>query len=214
MTRVLSALLAVAAAAPLAAQRVAVSVQGAFGEYREIASGLRYRTTGVAATVTGTWRKFGADVTLMSLKYEPDEDGIAFDEFTAVQLDAALRYLVYKTISLELGVTNRDVKEEFAAQSAGAIRIGAHSTTPLGPTSAVTARFDYLAGAKFTGGGTSPFGMDVGLGFYYGFGSTGRVRLTGDYQFQRFNRTVDTGSGDADAPIQQSVGRLGLGVAF
>lgn len=214
MRCVIAVLVAVAAAGPLAAQRLVVGVQGAFGEYREVNSGLRYKATGVAATATVNWRKFGADVTATSLSYEPDDSGLAIDEFTALQLDLAVRYRVYHSVSLELGVTNRDVKEDFAAQSAGAIRIGVHSTATLGPTSGVMARAAYLAGAKFSGGGTAPFGLDVAFGFHYGFGQSGRVRLTGDYQYQRFNRTVDTGSGDADAPIQQGVARLGLAVAF
>jgi hypothetical protein len=45
-------------------------------------------------------------------------------------------------------------------------------------------------------------------------GLRGRLRLTGDYDFQRVARTTGSGAGQADVPIQQALGRLGIAVAF
>jgi hypothetical protein len=87
-----------------------------------------------------------------------------------------------------------------------------HSATGLGPNGGVAARVNYLAGAKFSGGGSAPFAMDVGLSAFYAF-ARGRLRITGESQFQHFSRTVDVG-GTQDVPIQQVLGRLGLAVGF
>ena len=72
-----------------------------------------------------------------------------------------------------------------------------------------------LAGSKFSGGGTvSALGaIQLGLGMTVD-ALKGRLQLTGDYGFQRFSRETDDGSGPASAPIQQSLGRLGLAIAF
>jgi hypothetical protein len=42
----------------------------------------------------------------------------------------------------------------------------------------------------------------------------GRLRFTGDYDFQRISRKTDDGSGPVDVPIQQSLGRVGVAVVF
>ena len=42
----------------------------------------------------------------------------------------------------------------------------------------------------------------------------GRLRLTGDYDFQRIARTTGSGPGKADVPIQQALARVGLAVAL
>jgi hypothetical protein len=42
----------------------------------------------------------------------------------------------------------------------------------------------------------------------------GRLRFTGDYDFQRISRKTDDGSGSVDVPIQQSLGRVGVALVF
>ena len=212
MRRAVLVLLLGAAAAPLAAQRFVFGLAGVGGDYREATNDLRYDVTGLGATALLTLGRFQAEAAVMGLTYEPDTGGTAADKFEATQFDGYLRYGVLKWASLELGVTNRDVKDEFRAQSAAAFRIGVHSAAALGPNGGVAARVNYLAGAKFSGGGSAPFAMDVGLSVFYAF-ARGRLRITGESQFQHFSRTVDV-SGKQDVPIQQVVGRLGLAVGF
>jgi hypothetical protein len=72
-----------------------------------------------------------------------------------------------------------------------------------------------LFGAKYSGGGTtSALGaLQLGLGLTVD-ALRGRVRVTGDYGFQRFSRKTNDGSGPLPAPIQQSLGRVGIALAF
>ena len=207
--------LCAAAAGPLGAQRFVLGIAAAGGDYREISNDLRYRVSGIAGSAATTLGRFSAEFVVSALNHEPYDKSVAAKEFKATQFDGWLRYRVYRGVSLEVGAANRTVEDaaEFDGQSAGAIRVGAHSAVTLGPNAAATVRFDYLAGGKFSGGGKASFGMDVGLGFYYAF-ARGRVRVTGDSQFQRYNRTVDLGGVQEDVPLQQVLARVGLAVAF
>ena len=212
MRRAVLVLLLGATAAPLAAQRFVFGLAAVGGDYREATNDLRYDVTGISGTALLTLGRFAAEAVLSGLTYKPDTGGTAVDQFEATQFDGYLRYRALRWASLELGVTSRDVKDEFRAQSAAAFRIGVHSAAALGANGGVAARVNYLAGAKFSGGGSAPFAMDVGLSAFYAF-ARGRLRVTGESQLQHFNRTVDVG-GTQDVPIQQVVGRLGLAVGF
>ncbi len=210
---VLVLLLLGAAAVPLGAQRFVFGLAGVGGDYREASNDLRYDVSGLGGTALLTLGRFAAEATIAGLKYEPDEGGTAAQDFDATQFDGYVRYRVLRWASLELGVTNRDVQDEFRAQSAAAFRIGVHSAAALGPNGGVAGRVNYLAGARFSGGGSAPFALDVGLSAFYAF-ARGRLRVTGESQFQNFKRTVDVGAGEQDVPIQQVVARLGLAVGF
>jgi hypothetical protein len=210
---VLWAAAAAMVAPPALAQRLTIGVAGAGGDYREASNDLRYEVSGLGGTAALTVGGFAAEGTALALTYRPAGGSAAAEEFKATQFDGYLRYRVYRSVSLEAGVAYRKVDDEFKAQSAAAVRIGAHSAVALGPGAGAAVRVNYLAGAKFSGGGRAPLALDVGLSFFYGFGS-GRVRVTGESQFQRYNRTVDAGSADRDVPLQQLLGRLGLAVSF
>lgn len=210
---VLALLLLGAPAMPLAAQRFVLGLAGVGGDYRESTNDLRYDVSGIGATALLMLGRFAAEATVTGLTYKPDQTGTAADEFEATQFDGYVRYRVLQWASLELGVTNRDVQDEFRAQSAAAFRLGVHSAAALGPNGGVAGRVSYLAGAKFSGGGSATFAMDVGLSAFYAF-ARGRLRVTGESQLQHFNRTVDVGAGKQDVPIQQVLGRLGLAVGF
>ena len=199
----------------LSAQHFAIGPQIAFGDYREISADLRYNGAGIAAKATVEWKKFSADVVLSKVKYKPDSHGTATTEFDASEVDVRLRYYITGPVSGELGFINRKADPEFEAQSVGAITAGAQMAYVLGPGVRMALRGGLLLGAKYSGGGTTS-----GLGaLQLGLGLTvdalhGRVRVTGDYGFQRFSRKTDDGSGALPAPIQQSLGRVGFAIAF
>lgn len=215
MRRALALVLLVVAVSPAAAQRFVIGLAGAGGDYREVSNDLRYRLSGVSGSVLFDAGRFAGELVVTGLTYEPDDAGGATATFKAAQFDGYGRVLLGRGISLEAGVTNRKVesKSEYLAQSAAAVRVGLYSAVALGSSAGAHVRFNYLAGAKFSGGGNAPLALDVGLGFYYGF-ARGRLRITGESQFQRFNRKVDGGNGERDVPIQQIVGRLGLAVVL
>ena len=201
------------AVGPAAAQRFVLGVAGVGGDYREATNNLRYDVAGLGVSGLLMLGRFAAEAAVTGLTYTPDEGGTATAEFSATQFDGYLRYRMVRWLSLELGVTNRAVQDDLLAQSSGAFRMGLHSDVALGPSAGVAARLNYLAGAQFSGGGSAPVAMDVGLSFFYAL-ARGRLRVTGESQFQLYDREVDVAAGTADVPIQQMTGRLGLAVAF
>ncbi|HXO85733.1 MAG TPA: hypothetical protein VN803_09415, partial [Gemmatimonadales bacterium] len=133
----------------------------------------------------------------------------------ASEVDARLRYYISGPISGELGIVSRKSDPEFEAQSVGAVTLGARMAHLLGPGVHINLDAGLLVGSKFSGGGTTGAlgAVQLGLGFTVD-ALRGRLQLTGDYDFQRFSRETDDGSGPASAPIQQSVGRIGVAIAF
>jgi len=199
----------------LTAQHFSIGPEVAFGDYREVSSDLHYRGVGGGATATVTWRKFSADIAISKVTYKPTSDGTATQQFDAREVDVRLRYYVSGPISAELGFVNRKADPEFEAQSMGAITAGAHMGYLLGPGVHMALSGGLMFGPRFSGGGTiSPLGaLRLGLGLTVD-ALRGRLRFNGDYDFQRISRKTNDGSGDLPAPIQQSLGRAGMAVAF
>jgi len=199
----------------LAAQHGTVGVQAAFGDYREVSSDLHYRGSGGGVTASFTFKKLGVEGSLTGLTYKPVVGSTAGAEFKATQIDVRVRYYITGPVSAEVGFVNRKAKPEFEAQSMGAVRAGVRMSYLLGPGVNMGLRGGMLFGSKFSGGGTvSGVGaLELGLNMTVD-AMKGRLRLTGDYDFQRIARTTGSGAGEADVPIQQALGRVGLAVAF
>ena len=200
---------------PLSAQHISIGPQIAFGDYREVSSALHYRGNGLAAKATLQWKKLSADVVLSKVKYKPTDANSGTTAFDASEVDVRMRYYIRGPFSAEVGFMNRKADPEFEAQSVGAVTLGAYMGYLLGPGVHMSLNGGLLFGAKYSGGGsTSGLGaVRLGLGLNVD-ALKGRVKVTGDYDFQTFARTVDDGSGSLDAPIQQSLGRIGLAIAF
>lgn len=213
--RLLPAVLIVSAARPVAAQHGTVGLQAAFGDYREVSSDLHYRGTGGGVTASFTFKKLGVEGSITGLTYKPVIGSTAAAEFKATQLDVRVRYYITGPVSAEVGFVNRKAKPEFEAQSVGAVRAGVRMSYPLGPGVNMALRGGMLFGSKFSGGGTvaGVGALELGLNMAVD-AMKGRLRLTGDYDFQRIARTTGSGAGKADVPIQQALGRVGLAVAF
>jgi hypothetical protein len=198
-----------------AAQHVVVGPQAVFGDYREVSSDLHYRGSGGGVAGTFTWKKLSVDASVAGVTYDPAADGTATASFKATQFDMRLRYYVTGPVSAEVGFMSRKAKPEFEAQSVGAVRAGARMSYLLGPGVRMGLHGGMLFGSKFSGGGTvSPIGA-LELGLTMGVDALrGRLRFTGDYDFQRISRKTDDGSGSVDVPIQQSLGRVGVALVF
>jgi hypothetical protein len=206
---VVAAAVLVAVVAPRAhAQRISAGAGYAFGAYAEQGASLRFAGDGVAGHAAIGWRRFDLLASAARLAFEPEAAGEPFD---LVQMDVRLRARLTKIASAEVGFLRRDVTPLHAAQSVGAVRIGALAAFPLAPGSDVTVRSAWLAGSAFSGGGAAPFAVEVGLGASYAPWSE-RVRITGDVEFQRFDRRTSTAGGRLDAPIQSTTARVGVTV--
>jgi len=201
--------------AVLAAQHGTVGVQLAFGDYREVSSDLHYRGGGGGITGSFTFKKLGIEGSVVGINYDPVAGSTATASFKATQLDVRVRYYIAGPVSAEVGIVNRKAKPEFEAQSVGAVRAGVRMSYPLGPGVHMGLRGGMLLGSKFSGGGTvSGVGaLELGLNMAVD-ALKGRLRLTGDYDFERIARTTGSGPGQADVPIQQALARIGLAVAF
>ena len=199
----------------LSAQHISLGPQIAFGDYREVSADLHYRGNGIAAKATLEFKKLSADVVLSKVKYKPVDQNHGTSEFDASELDVRMRYYIRGPFSAEVGFMNRKADPEFEAQSVGAVTLGAYMGYLLGPGVHMSLNGGLLFGAKYSGGGTtSGLGaVQLGLGFTVD-ALKGRLQVTGDYGFQTFARKVDDGSGSLNAAIQQSLGRVGLAIAF
>src|SRR5213593_4328863 len=197
------------------AQRVAVTVgpQVVLASYREVASGLRYQGTGFGGAVAGRFRRLSAEAVVTRVTLDPTDGSAALEGFTVTQVDAWVAYDVAPYASLEVGVAHRSADPEFDAQSVGAVRVGARAFSELGAGATATFRADYLAAPQFSGGGHAAFSLDLGLGLDVQL--AGHVHGTAAYTFQRIDRRTNPGgTGDVDAPIQETVARVGVSLAF
>lgn len=198
----------------LAAQRAAVGVHAAIADYREQDANLRFQGGGAGASIDASYRRFGLHADAVRLRMETTGNNAARAEaFDMTQLGVAIRVRVARAVGLEAGMTSSEAEPRHAAQAVGALRLGAYAVHVVAPGASVSVRASYLAGAKFSGGGSAPFGVELGLGASYGPGS-GRIRFTGDFGFQRLDRRTNIDGQSLNVPIQSSIARLGLALVI
>jgi len=209
----LGALLLALALRPAAGQRVTVGPQFVLADYREVASGLRYRGSGFGGALSARRDRVSVEAAVVRLTLDPADGSAATTGFTATQVDGWVAYDVASYASVEVGVLHRSADPELAAQSVGAVRVGARSFYEIGPGATVVFRANYLAAPKFSGGGRATVSLDLGLGLDLRL--AGRLHGTATYAFTRMNRKTNPGgTGEIDAPIQESLARMGLAVQF
>ena len=148
------------------------------------------------------------------LSLDPSGDASSsLESFTADQFSVRVGVRTYSLVAIEAGWFQRSIAPSRAAQSYSALTLGLRAAYPLAPGADIALRTAYVAGNDFTGGGSAPFGIELGLAAAYGPGS-GRFRVTGDFDFKRIDRRTDQGGTELSVPIQSSVARLGLEVKF
>jgi len=209
----LAALLLALALRPAAGQLVTVGPQFVLADYREVASGLKYRGSGFGGALWARRDRLSAEAAVVRVTFDPADGSAATAGFTATQVDVWVAYDVAAYASVEVGVLHRGADPEFDAQSVGAVRVGARSFYAIGPGATVVFRADYLAAPKFSGGGRAAVSLDLGLGLDVRL--AGRLHGTATYAFSRMNRKTNPGgTGEIDAPIQETEARVGLAVGF
>jgi hypothetical protein len=205
--------LAAATAAPLTAQQFTVGAGYALADYREQASFLHFKGSGPTAMLSAERGRLALRVDATHLSLDPTGDTPPLDSFTADQISVRLGVRTMSFVAVEAGFFRRSTAPSRAAQSYSAASLGIRAAYPLAPGADVALRTAYVAGTDFTGGGSAPFGIELGLTAAYGPGS-GRVRLTGDFEFQRIDRRTDQSGSRLSVPIQSSLARLALVVKF
>ena len=214
MRRVLLSVALWCVATPLAAQRVTLGADAALTDYREQGAALRFSGAGFSARAGLEVWKANAQVRLTRMHVDgASANAEVTDPFDIAQNELQLRMQVTPRIAVEAGVLSRTMSPEHAAQSMRAWRAGGVFLQPLAPGADVAVRAAYLHATHFGGGGTAPFGLDVGLAVSYGPGA-GRVRLTAEYDFQRVDRRTTVGERRIDVPIQSAIARIGVAATF
>lgn len=212
LTRAASALALVATIAGAGhTQTIGGGLQYAFATYAEQGASLRFAGGGPSGHVSLGWRRFGLTVGAARFAFDPSH--AAAEPFDMTHSEVRLRVRATRLVSLEAGFVQRDVEPAYAAQSVAAMRVGALVAFPLHIGSDVAVRAGYLGGSRFSGGGSAPFGVEVGLGVTYA-PWVERLRVTGDLEFQRFDRRVDGVAGKLTAPIQSTTARIGVLLSY
>ena len=198
----------------LRAQQVTVGAGYALADYKEQADFLRFSGSGPTATIAVERGRLALHLDALHLDLDPTEGpGPQLEAFTLDQVSIRFGYRPMSVVGLEAGYTRRSVDPSRAAQSFSAATLGVRAAYPLAPGAEVAVRTAYVASSGFSGGGSAPFGIELGLHAAYGPGS-GRLRFTGDYEFQRIDRRNDQSGGRLSVPIQSSVARFGVSVRF
>ena len=201
------------AASRLEAQRATVGVGYAMADYAEQGSSLSFGGGGAAAFGSVAWRRLSLHVSMAKLALEPKHQDSGAEPFDVMQTDIALRASVTRLVSVEAGILRRDVQPSLAAQSIGAMRLGALIALPLATGADLEASASYVGASRFSGGGSAPFGVSVGLGVSYA-PRWERVRLTGDLDFLRLDRRTETSAGEVASPVQSSTARIGVSISY
>jgi hypothetical protein len=205
--------LAIATTGVLSAQQVTVGAGYALASYREQAAFLHFRGSGPTAMLEVERGRLALRVDASHLSLDPPDDPPPLEAFTVDQISVLVGVRTMSLVGVEAGYFRRSAAPSRAAQSFSAATLGLRAAYPLAPGADVALRTAYVGGMDFTGGGSAPFGIELGLSAAYGPGS-GRVRLTGDYQFQRIDRRTDQNGTRLSVPIQSSIARFALAVRF
>ena len=208
MTRRFVFLLPLVCGASLQAQHATISAGYALGHYSEQASTLSFDGSGPAASVAFGWWRVEAFGDWQQIGLAPPH-GSSLQSFTLTDLTAGVRARLAPLVSLEAGYQRRGISPAATAESFSALRLSVRTDLPLAPGATATVRAGYVGTLTFSGGGTAPIGLDLGLGFAYGPGS-GRVQVIGRYDFERIDRRTVIVSASHSVPIESSVGQLGL----
>ncbi|HUO51795.1 MAG TPA: hypothetical protein VMT93_04690 [Gemmatimonadaceae bacterium] len=206
-------LLATPLAAPAAAQRFSVGVGAANGTYQEQGDALAFTGWGPEITATAAAARWQLWMNLLRISYKPTSGSAGAEPFDLTLFDGRVRYAFDSTWSAEIGYQQQNVAPSDAAQQVRVIPVGGRVGFTLAPGARISANVDYLAAARFSGGGSAPFAMEVGLQAYYAPGA-GALRFTVGYAFDRIDRQTTSAGGTLPVPIQSSVVQLGLALTF
>jgi hypothetical protein len=198
-------------AGPASAQSVYVGPVAVVSEYREASSSLRYTGVGPGAEGTVELARFRVEAVASLIQMNPDAGSAATAGFQATELDAWVGFDALPYLSVEVGAVSRSPNVDFTAQSLGAVATGVRTHFLLGPSVTVSLRGDYLAAAQFSGGGSAPFAVQLGLGLEARLAP--HFRAEAAYGFQRLDRrTSPAGGPSASVPIEEAQARVGFSV--
>jgi hypothetical protein len=191
------------AAGAAAAQTVQLTGYGVAATNSEVERVRQVRGLGVGADLRMDFGRFRVEARGISASLQADYS--LQQDYVLRQLQAVATFRWRPLLAFQAGVDRRFASPDLAAQEIGLIRVGMLSETRLSSLARVQAHLAWLPLARFSGGGRSSFGAELGLGVGVGR-ATGRLEGVVEYTYQRIDRKVN-GEG---VPITFSVARVGV----
>jgi hypothetical protein len=127
-------------------------------------------------------------------------------DYDVDELDVRLTYLWRPYLGAQIGAARRFISPDFVAQDVGILRMGVVSEARLSRIAGLWVRGAYLPLSRFSGGGGSGLGLEVGLGADVG-PPGGRWQAFVEFDYQRIDRDAP-----GPAPVQFSSGQVGVRV--
>ena len=190
---------------PVAGQGLRIGIEAVGLTSLEGSESARALGGGLGGFAEAVWGRASLDARVFVAGLDPDSAALA--SYDIVQTDVRVRYAVTSLMAVEVGGGRRSVRPAFAAQEIGVVRVGVFSENHITRNASIWVRGAYLPVTAFTGGGSAPLSVEVGLGVAIAT-SNERFRARAEYEFQRIDRTVD----GLDVPLQTSLARLGVAV--
>ncbi len=203
----LTIVLASFVAAPAAGQTFRAGVHGVAVRHNEIDAALSATGLGAGGVLGARLGRIAIEARGYWAQVDPDDEDAA--TFRIIQGDVRVSFLLLRALAFEVGAGRRAIDPDFITQDVGLFRAGFLSEYALTRIASVWARGAYLIAPQFSGGGSSDLSVELGLGAALGL-ANGRLRVTGEYEFQRIDREVDR----REVPIQVTVARVGVEIGF
>jgi hypothetical protein len=191
------------AARAAAAQTVQIAGYGVAATNSEVERVRQVRGLGLGADVRVSFARFRLEARGVSASLQADYS--IQQDYTVRQLQAVATYLWRPLLAFQLGLDRRFASPDLAAQEVGLFRVGVLSETRLSSLARVQGNLAWLPLARFSGGGGSSFGAELGFGVGVGR-AAGRLEGIVEYTYQRIDRKVN-GLG---VPLTFSVVRAGV----
>jgi len=206
----LTAALAIGATFPAAAQEWEAAVYGVAATNGEVERVRQARGLGLGAQVSARFGRWSVQARGYTASLRADFSVQPDYALDGVDLLGAYSWRPY--LAIQAGAGRRFVRPDFVAQEIGVLRVGVLSQTRVARLAQMWARGAVLPLARFSGGGSSGLGLELGFGTRIGNPLSRWVFMV-EYEYQRLDRTVDARDpvGRIEAPIQTSVARVGAG---
>jgi hypothetical protein len=198
------ALLVGAVLSRAAAQEVRASAFGAAVTNAEVENTRQARGLGGGIGAQVAFTRFRAEVSYLHAALKADYS--IQPDYNVDQVDLSLSWFWRPYLAAQIGAARRFTSPEFVAQEVGLFRLGILSQARLARIAGIWARGAYLPLSRFSGGGSTGLGLELGMGVEVGY-PEGRVKGFAAFAYQRLDRNAG-----AEAPLQFSVGQAGVRV--
>jgi hypothetical protein len=189
---------------PVVAQDLLLAAFGAAATNAEVEDTRQARGLGFGVAVRAERSRLRAEARYLHAALSADFS--IQPDYNVDELDLTVSWFWRPYLAAQVGAARRFVSPEFVAQDVGLIRVGVLSESRLASIAGVWVRGAYVPLSRFSGGGSAGLGLEFGLGVALG-DPAARVQAFAAFDYQRIDRDAA-----GEAPLQFSVGQLGVRV--